>query len=93
MTVVSSDKRVDVEYISLDSMDAVLWNVRSSSVGSAELYRPVERGGGGGGLACEIGAGGRDWHRLKNSVVRSCVAMMVGLDFGALSTSLAAEEF
>ena len=60
--MVSSDKRVDVEYISLESMDAVLWNVRSSSVGSAELYRPVERGGGGG-LACEIGAGAdvRSW--------------------------------
>ena len=77
MTVVSSERRVDVEYISLDSMEAVLWKVRSSSVGSVELYRPVERGSGGGGLDCEFGgAGGSAWHKLKNSVVRSCVAIV-----------------
>jgi len=35
MRDVSSDKSVEVEYMSLERIDAVLWKVRSSSVASA----------------------------------------------------------
>lgn len=63
--------------MSFDNIEAVLWKVRSSSFASVGLYRPLEDGGGGGGLDWElIGVGGRDWHKLKNSTVRSFEAIV-----------------
>lgn len=85
----SSLSSVEVEYISRESADAVLWKVRNSSLGSFDVleYLPVA-------VAVSVvvpcwnlevlplllgGAGGRDWQKLKNSGVRLSVAMVVGV--------------
>jgi len=87
MSVVSSLRRADVEYISRERVDAVLWKVRSSSLGSycgacvlVLEYRPVETWWDDDDAipllllvrSAELsGGGGSDWQRLKNSAVRS----------------------